>query len=196
MTWSPRKLIGRPPVIPVAAFYCPRRSATPLSRPQKCRMVRRWRPGAWRAPRQTTGAGCGGRYPVLQGVRSTRPDAAARSAAAADQPATAPRSQSQRPMPNCWASSSCRSFKDAVHTHDSVPPALAPYCCGRRTAELCSLAFSSLDFDEYLDSDGRRRSSPVLAGLPPPLEQQNLTAQPRRADREGPGCAGRPTRSR
>jgi len=146
---------------------------------QECRMVRRWRPGAWRAPRQTTGAGCGGRYPVLQGVRSTRPDAAARSAAAADQPATAPRSQSQRPMPNCWASSSCRSFKDAVHTHDSVPPALAPYCCGRRTAELCSLAFSSLDFDEYLDSDGRRRSSPVLAGLPPPLEQQNLTAQSR-----------------
>jgi len=33
---------------------------------------------------------------------------------------------------------------------------------GRRTAELCTLAFSCLDFDEYVDSDGRRRASPVL----------------------------------
>jgi integrase len=33
---------------------------------------------------------------------------------------------------------------------------------GRRTAELCTLAFSCLEFDEYVDSDGRRRASPVL----------------------------------
>ena len=192
------KLIGRPPVIPVAAFCFPfdgRRSSALLC--EEGRIVRLRRTGALRA-RQTTGTQhcIGDVHTQRPGGCGPRPDAAARSAAAADQPATAPRSQSQRPMPNCWASSSCRSFKDAVHKHDSVPPALAPYCCGRRTAELCSLAFSSLDFDEYLDSDGRRRSSPVLAGLPPPLEQQNLTAQSRRADREGPGCVGRPTRSR
>ena len=33
---------------------------------------------------------------------------------------------------------------------------------GRRTGELCTLAFSCLDFDEHLDGDGRRRASPIL----------------------------------
>lgn len=33
---------------------------------------------------------------------------------------------------------------------------------GRRTGELCSLAFQCLDYDEHLDEDGQRRTSPVL----------------------------------
>lgn len=33
---------------------------------------------------------------------------------------------------------------------------------GRRTAELCSLAFECLDYDEHLAADGQRRRSPVL----------------------------------
>jgi integrase len=33
---------------------------------------------------------------------------------------------------------------------------------GRRTGELCTLEFSCLDFDEYVDSDGQRRASPIL----------------------------------
>jgi integrase len=33
---------------------------------------------------------------------------------------------------------------------------------GRRTAELCSLAFACLDYDEHIGDDGQRRASPVL----------------------------------
>ena len=33
---------------------------------------------------------------------------------------------------------------------------------GRRTAELCSLRFACLDYDEHADQDGGRRASPVL----------------------------------
>src|SRR5713101_4755999 len=33
---------------------------------------------------------------------------------------------------------------------------------GRRTAELCSLRFACLDYDEHTDEDGERRASPVL----------------------------------
>jgi integrase len=33
---------------------------------------------------------------------------------------------------------------------------------GRRTGELCSLAFDCLDFDEHADQDGQHRTSPVL----------------------------------
>ena len=33
---------------------------------------------------------------------------------------------------------------------------------GRRTGELCSLAFDCLDYDEHADQDGQRRTSPVL----------------------------------
>jgi integrase len=33
---------------------------------------------------------------------------------------------------------------------------------GRRTAELCGLAFTCLDYDEHVDDDGQRRASPVL----------------------------------
>jgi len=35
---------------------------------------------------------------------------------------------------------------------------------GRRTGELCTLAFSCLDFDEYVDGDGQRRASPGQPG--------------------------------
>ena len=33
---------------------------------------------------------------------------------------------------------------------------------GRRTGELCSLRFECLDYDEHVDEDGQRRTSPVL----------------------------------
>ena len=33
---------------------------------------------------------------------------------------------------------------------------------GRRTAELCSLHFACLDYDEHTDEDGERRAGPVL----------------------------------
>ncbi|MGH9186605.1 MAG: hypothetical protein ACRD0U_12440, partial [Acidimicrobiales bacterium] len=42
---------------------------------------------------------------------------------------------------------------------------------GRRTAELCSLGFDCLDYDDHLDSDGERRRSPVLVHDMPKVDK-------------------------
>lgn len=42
---------------------------------------------------------------------------------------------------------------------------------GRRTAELCSLAFDCLDHDEHVDADGQRRRSPVLVHDMPKVDK-------------------------
>jgi integrase len=42
---------------------------------------------------------------------------------------------------------------------------------GRRTAELCSLAFDCLDYDDHLDADGQHRRSPVLVHDMPKVDK-------------------------
>ena len=129
MTWSPRKLIGRPPVNPVAAFCCPsddRRVSGAVS--QECRMVRRWQPGAWRAP---------GRPPVPVAAAGTRCSRGFGRPGQMPQPGQQPQQINPRPLRDHSHRGHAQlvgivlvpAFKDAVHTHDSVPAALAHYCC-------------------------------------------------------------------
>ncbi len=49
---------------------------------------------------------------------------------------------------------------------------------GRRTAELCSLRFACLDYDEHTGEDGQRRASPVLVhDMPKVLKVGSLAQQ-------------------
>ena len=45
---------------------------------------------------------------------------------------------------------------------------------GRRTAELCSLAFDCLDFDVHIGDDGERRATPVLVHDMPKVGKDSL----------------------